>query len=520
MSPVSAVLCSSELLSLVCRYQSGLYEDMIPFRALDGYHKHFRPLTFDPAAMTNLRACLRPWLRQHGHTRLHCLWSSPNARTAAVLLYAMYFGDLALVRALAHHLPTYGQPTPKNFPLIEVAAKGGSLPVFDYLSGLGYRHPVLYLSGNEIPLWNCHDAISSAEFYSSLPPEPLRVALNAAIQDVDVDQLELLLPQCHAYMQLQALVRAVHYSATPCVRALHAAGVRLECVDELAYPARMGQFDILEFMLDHDDTHTRVDMLSASLNGAVGSHDVDLVRQVLNLTVADEAVVEPRHLTFAFDSNSVEIVQVLWERRRLRQWRDDAASTWTKEYPKWLRRATQHGWLELMQCLVTKDDQNAFDWTKVAYDAARARQTPIVKWLVESGMVCPDVPTLEQLMVEATGLSQSHLKASTMDILSFVKSLLPPTYRLPTSFVEEAATNEAHVFQFFMDLWWPTQDLETRASVGEACLLAAAAAVKQKNVKLLVSDFHIGVTSAVVDAAKQSRSSKNLIAHLESCCIE
>ncbi|KAF0717987.1 Aste57867_1973 [Aphanomyces stellatus] len=517
MPSASTVLCSSELLSLVWRYQSGLYEDMIPLRALNGYHKHFRPLTFDPAAMTDLRTCLWPWLRQHGHTRLHCLWSSPNTRTAAVLLYAVYFGDLALVRALADHLPAFGKPTPEHFPLIEVAAKGGSLPVFDYLSGIGYRHPDVYLSGREIPLWNRHYAISSAMDNLLQPLSPVCVAMRAAFQGDDVGQFELLLPQCDAYMLSQAMMRAVHYGATQCVRAMHAAVGRLRSVDELAYPARMGQFDILEFMLDHDDTHARVDMLSASLTGAVGSHDVDLVRQIMSVTVAGEAVVEPKHLTFAIDSNSVAILELLWERRRLGQWRGSAECIWQKEYPTWVHRATQHGWLELVQFFNAKDDLNSFDWKMVVFDAASACHPRIVKWLFESGMVASDVRTLEKTMVEATYPSKSHLKSSTMENLNFVVSLLPPTYRLPTSVVEEAATNEAHVFRFFMDLWWPNEDVETRASVGEACLLAASAGGKQKNVKLLVSHFHIGVTPAVVDAAKQTCSSENLIAYLESC---
>ncbi|KAF0717984.1 Aste57867_1970 [Aphanomyces stellatus] len=511
----SNVLRSSELLSLVWRYQCGLYEDMIPFRTLGGYLKHLRPATFDFSAMTDLRACLRPWLMLHGHTRLHCLCSSATPRTAAVLLYAVYFGDLALVRALFDVIPAFATAGPKKYlPLVEVAAIGGSLPTIHILLGLDYpfmRNLVyeMVLRNNTTPLFNamvppCH------------PTPPLLLALRAAVQDDTLNQLELLLPQCDAYMLSQAIIRAVHYGATQCVCVLLTAGATLEYVDELAYPARMGHLDILELMLDHNGTHTRVDMLSASLTGAVRGHDVDLVRQILDMTVADEAVVQPSHLTFAVESNSFEMIELLWERRHLGQWRDDAASTWATNYPTWVHHATQHGWLERLQCLATKDNHHSLDWTKLVCDAARARQSRIVKWLVESGIAAPDVPTLEQLMVDATGPSQSHLKTSTMEILSFVQTLLPPNYHLPTSFVLNAASNDRPVFQFFWALWWPVQDTETRRSVGQECLQSAAGHGKQKTVKMLVKDFQLDLTESVVDAAKSSRC-KNLIVFVLSC---
>ncbi|KAF0717983.1 Aste57867_1969 [Aphanomyces stellatus] len=509
-SATTAVLCSAALFSHLVRFQDGIYEDIVPFRHLQGYRKRFKDSEFDAAGLIDVHIPLQPWLALYGYTRLQHLCSSVG-RTESMLLYGAYFGDVELLDALATAIPDIYAG--HSLPLAEMAIIGGSLRTVHYLRTRQFTFPTestLYLAAK-------HGRASIVEHYI---PSSLSCyqALRLAATGNHVACVELLIPHCTPYFLSQAMMLAVRHVAIDSVRVLYAGGGRLFSEEPLVDAATQGRLDCLEFFLAQDETKPRPrDMRQASLTGAIQGNHVELASHMLSL--ADDVFVEPSHVAEAMRHQSVAMVELLWAHRETR-WRVDIMPTWVNEYAKWMDAAAQSGRLEMVQCLVPKGDNTSVDWYKILVDATRARQAQIVNWLVESGKVVSDVPTLEQLMVEAMDPSKSHLKTSTMEILSFVKSLLPSTYRLPTSVVEEAAKNEAHVFRFFIDLWWPTHDLETRASVGEACLLAAAAGGKQKNVKLLVSHFHIGVTSAVVDAAKQSCSSKNLIAYLESCQVE
>ncbi|KAF0717991.1 Aste57867_1977 [Aphanomyces stellatus] len=503
-----AVLLSAELLSLVGHYQNGIHEDILPFRALKGYHRDLKPDSFARSAMTEIEALLGPWLSLHGHTRLPFMCTSIR-RTDSVVLYGAYFGDVELLDAMAALFPDFAMGRFKHLPLVELATIGGSLPTVQNLSAqYSYLYPHTLF---ELAVEYHHLDIVQGMVY--LLPEAFHSPLRLAVGSDDVVILHCLLPKCTREMCLFAMEVAVRNASMQCLAVLHAAGATLLNVDLLIYPAESGRIDILDFLLANAPHLSHVEMLSTSLSGAIRGRHVDVACLILDRT--DNAIVKPNHVELAIQTiNSPAMLELLWARHS--QWQVDAKSAWTLNYLPWLRRAATKGRLDMVQCLVPKGIQlSSDDWHRILYDSARMRQSHIVKWLFVSGMVAPNVSTLERMLVEATSVSHSHLKTGTMEILHFVQSLLPPKFRLPTSYVLNAAPNEPHAFRFFWEWWWPVQDKNTKVRVGRTCVLAALTKGRLRSVKMLVKEFNIPVTADMLAAAKQGRC-KQLIEFLQA----
>ncbi|KAF0689646.1 Aste57867_18919 [Aphanomyces stellatus] len=500
LSPTAAVLVSKELLPLLGRFQDGLHFDILPFRVLTATHSRLKPSSFDPLVMDTIQGLVRPWLAQHGHTRLKHMCASSIVRRHVMLLFGAYNDDVDLLCALAALAPLnlFGPTCQYALPLVELAVVGGAVAAIEYLVALDYP----YSPSLALKLAVTHGHLALVPYMAHLCqqhiPHAMYMAapLKLAVKDDNVDMLRCLLPCCTTRMLSEAVRVAIEVDATQCLRVLILADTKALPIVQLYSRASDGHSDLLdrlmEIVQDHIPQCIR-ELIAPSLSGAIHGDQFALVHRLLELTPNDD-VIQPAHLMYAVTRNCVAVVHLFCERRG--QWRRSATVTWERELPALALGAARHGQLAMVQCLITNDDQEAIDWRMILYEAARVRAAPIVKWLVASQPVV-DVQTLHHTLCQATAVSHSHLKRPTLEILHEIARLLPPTYCLPTSFLLAAATTcEPYVFEFLFGLWWhATHDNpKAKRTAGHACLLSMARRGKLGSVEMLVKEFEIDVT--------------------------
>ncbi|KAF0688509.1 Aste57867_19879 [Aphanomyces stellatus] len=113
-----AVLRSPDLLLLVCQYQPGLWQDLLPFNCTPGYF-------IEPDAL------LSPWLAKFGHTRATRLVNTFPEWKPHVLEHAARHGDLDLFKVMAE---CFSKSAKRNAHwLSSVAASAGHLPILEFV---------------------------------------------------------------------------------------------------------------------------------------------------------------------------------------------------------------------------------------------------------------------------------------------------------------------------------------------------------------------------------------------------
>ncbi|KAF0684297.1 Aste57867_23715 [Aphanomyces stellatus] len=121
---MATALTTPDLLGIICQYQHGVPEDMLPFSALAS--------TYDfPRGAKVVDALFLPWLRIYGFSRLPRLVDAVLGMQDCVLQYAAYFDhiDILQVFQTAAFLPGN---------LTTLAAGEGHVDVLKYLDKIGY----------------------------------------------------------------------------------------------------------------------------------------------------------------------------------------------------------------------------------------------------------------------------------------------------------------------------------------------------------------------------------------------
>ncbi|KAF0700392.1 Aste57867_9097 [Aphanomyces stellatus] len=142
------VLGNQELVTCICDYQCGIYDDMRPFAAFMPWNARAIgcaiafALKLESASfqlLETLHSVWAPWYRRHGTSRLSHLWTSFSAMHHLVCVLACYSGNLDLMRVL--HTCTHRvmlQVWMDMLQLLSLVAWRGHLPMLQYLHGKQY----------------------------------------------------------------------------------------------------------------------------------------------------------------------------------------------------------------------------------------------------------------------------------------------------------------------------------------------------------------------------------------------
>ncbi|KAF0686036.1 Aste57867_22130 [Aphanomyces stellatus] len=389
MSSMTAVLASGEFFSLIVRFQDGVPQDMLPFLSLRSLSESHMTSKF----IRPIGAVWRPWLDQHGFSRLPLLLKHLKFVEHRLLVYGAYTGHMALLRFMANHLP------PKRFRLLvqvnfllRTAATGDSLPATEFLVDHGSQRDL----SMALEYAAQHASLALVQvLYPRLAPTSLGRVLSAASSGGNRDVMAYFIARCTPDTLYSALSSAIRYGKLLLVQDLYAAGCRVQVgLRLMVMEATERQHkDILMYVLENATSDQVPDFVSDALIGAIRSGSEDLVSWLWN--EFGPVDISERHL-LETSWKQLAMVECLMAHR---------SASWDYLYSLLLARFTSvhalvlqcatEGHSKTLQWIVsfppTDDSTNATLDNTIFYDAlyeaAFAGKVDVVTWLFDAGFV-------------------------------------------------------------------------------------------------------------------------------------